>query len=111
MKNQVNEQDDGKKKKPKLILRETLHAMRFHSWGYENIHGEILRETDEEGRLVSVGAKIMLEFEKDYVWSRDKDIEKLTENLETLLWLRNECRLHRKFPAYSHVAEMPFYLN
>jgi hypothetical protein len=108
------EKDDSEKRKenrPKLILWETFDAQRQHEWGWENLHGEILRELDESGRQVSIGAKVYIKFEEAYIWSRDADIQKLTENLETILWLRNECGLHKKIAAYSHVAETVFYLN
>ena len=108
------EENDSKKRneeRPKLILWETFDAERHHSWGWENLHGEILREFDESGRQVSIGAKVFIRHEQAYIWSRDTDLGKLRENLEVLLWLRNECGLHDKFPAYSHVAETVYYLN
>jgi hypothetical protein len=108
------EKDDSKKrngKRPRLILWETFDAERHHSWGWENLHGEILREFDESGRQVSIGAKVYIKCEESYIWSRDTDIAKLTENLEVLLWLRNECGIHDEVAKYSHVAESVFYLN
>ena len=101
----IEENDDSKKrneKRPSLILWETFDAERHHEWGWENLHGEILREFDESGRQVSIGAKVYIKYEESYIWSRDLR-SRSSRKISGASGLRGDCGILDKIPVYSHV--------
>jgi hypothetical protein len=108
--------NDMKKKKPEEKKNERfeiteLFMARNPRKGWEEMFwGVIFREKDDKGNEIAVNGKIDMAGDGS-VWSRDADQDLYGKNLDDIIELRIENKIHADPGVNSEIADMKFFHN